>query len=72
MFAESVANQVAEQPGLGIEAIEIILLIGAVVAIIARRLKIPYTVGLDAHWRFIRFPLCFRARAGELIPNIGT
>ena len=32
--------------GLGIEAIEIILLIGAVVAIIARRFKIPYTVGL--------------------------
>ncbi len=34
------------EPGLGIESIEIILLIGAVVAIIARRLKVPYTVGL--------------------------
>jgi CPA1 family monovalent cation:H+ antiporter len=34
------------EPGLGIEAVEIILLIGAVVAIIARRLKIPYTIGL--------------------------
>ena len=32
--------------GLGIEAVEIILLIGAVVAIIARRFKVPYTVGL--------------------------
>ncbi len=41
MAAETVTNT-----GLGIEAIEIILLIGAVVAIIARRLKIPYTVGL--------------------------
>ena len=34
------------QPGLSIESIEIILLIGAVVAIIARRFKVPYTVGL--------------------------
>ncbi len=33
---------------LGIEAIEFILLIGAVVAIIARRFKFPYTVGLVA------------------------
>ncbi len=33
-------------PGLSIESIEAILLIGAVVAIIARRLKVPYTVGL--------------------------
>lgn len=32
--------------GLSIEAIEVMLLVGAVVAIIARRLKIPYTVGL--------------------------
>ncbi|NNF00988.1 MAG: sodium:proton antiporter [Pyrinomonadaceae bacterium] len=32
--------------GLSIESIEAILLIGAVVAIIARRLKVPYTVGL--------------------------
>jgi CPA1 family monovalent cation:H+ antiporter len=36
----------AEQPGLSLEVIEIILLIGAVVAIIARRFKVPYTVGL--------------------------
>lgn len=55
MFAESVTNQVAEQPGLGIEAIEIILLIGAVVAIIARRLKIPYTVGLVVAGIFLAF-----------------
>lgn len=34
------------EPGLSIESIEIILLIGAVVAIIARRFKVPYTVGL--------------------------
>ncbi|MCW5960523.1 MAG: cation:proton antiporter [Pyrinomonadaceae bacterium] len=40
------AELAAPAEGLGIEAIEIILLIGAVVAIIARRLKIPYTVGL--------------------------
>jgi monovalent cation:H+ antiporter, CPA1 family len=45
MFAETLTSATGEQ-GLGIEAIEIILLIGAVVAIIARRLKIPYTVGL--------------------------
>ncbi len=45
MFAETLTQTAADQ-GLGIEAIEIILLIGAVVAIIARRLKIPYTVGL--------------------------
>lgn len=37
-----------EQPGLSLETIEIILLIGAVVAIIARRFKVPYTVGLVA------------------------
>lgn len=41
MAAETVTDS-----GLGIEAIEVILFIGAVVAIIARRLKIPYTVGL--------------------------
>jgi len=35
-----------EQPGLSLEMIEIILLIGVVVAIIARRFKFPYTVGL--------------------------
>ena len=46
MFAETMASNPAVEPGLGIESIEIILLIGAVVAIIARRLKIPYTVGL--------------------------
>jgi len=34
------------EPGLSIESIEVILLIGAVVAIIARRFKVPYTVGL--------------------------
>lgn len=43
MLAET-GNEVAG--GIGIEAVEIILLIGAIVAIIARRLKIPYTVGL--------------------------
>ncbi len=43
MLAETAGTEAA---GIGIEAIEIILLIGAVVAIIARRLKIPYTVGL--------------------------
>ena len=42
MFAETGTTE----PGLNIETVEIILLIGAVVAIIARRLKIPYTVGL--------------------------
>ena len=42
MFAETGTTE----PGLNIQTIEIILLIGAVVAIIARRLKIPYTVGL--------------------------
>ncbi len=42
MFAETGTTE----PGLNIESIEIILLIGAVVAIIARRLKIPYTIGL--------------------------
>jgi monovalent cation:H+ antiporter, CPA1 family len=47
MFAETLSQTAtAAEQGLGIEAIEIILLIGAVVAIIARRLKIPYTVGL--------------------------
>ena len=44
MFAAETAG--TEAAGIGIEAIELILLIGAVVAIIARRLKIPYTVGL--------------------------
>ncbi len=43
MLAETAGT---EAGGLGIEAVEIILLIGAVVAIIARRFKIPYTVGL--------------------------
>lgn len=43
MLAETAGTEAA---GIGIETIEIILLIGAVVAIIARRLKIPYTVGL--------------------------
>ena len=42
MFAETGTTE----PGLGIETVEIILLIGAVVAIIARRLKVPYTIGL--------------------------
>lgn len=40
------AETAGTETGLGIEIIEMILLIGAVVAIIARRLKIPYTVGL--------------------------
>ena len=43
-FAEPVLN--APPEALSIEAIELILLVGAVVAIIARRLRIPYTVGL--------------------------
>ena len=43
MLAETAGTEAAE---IGIETIEIILLIGAVVAIIARRFKIPYTVGL--------------------------
>ena len=43
--AEAV-KEAASEPGLSIESIELILLVGAVVAIIARRLKIPYTVGL--------------------------
>ncbi len=43
MLAETSGTEAA---GLGIETIEIILLIGAVVAIIARRFKVPYTVGL--------------------------
>lgn len=45
MFAEIAASPEAEQT-LGIETIEMILLVGAVVAIAARRLRIPYTVGL--------------------------
>lgn len=50
----------AEQPGLSLETIEIILLIGAVVAIIARRLKVPYTVGLVVAGIVIAFlPLGF-------------
>ncbi len=40
------AETVGIEAGLNIESVEIILLIGAVVAIIARRLKVPYTVGL--------------------------
>ncbi len=49
-----------EQPGLSLETIEIILLIGAVVAIIARRLKVPYTVGLVVAGIVIAFlPLGF-------------
>ncbi|CAN5807905.1 cation:proton antiporter [soil metagenome] len=47
MFAETLTPAATDQ-GLGIEAIEVILLIGAVVAIIARRFKFPYTVGLVA------------------------
>ena len=31
---------------LRIETLEVIILIGAIVAIVARRLKVPYTVGL--------------------------
>jgi monovalent cation:H+ antiporter, CPA1 family len=34
--------------GLGIESIELLLLIAAVVAILARRLRVPYSVGLVA------------------------
>lgn len=53
MFAETLENTM--ESGLGIETIEIILLIGAVVAIIARRLKIPYTVGLVVAGIFLAF-----------------
>ena len=42
MFAETGTPQ----SGLGIETVEIILLIATIVAIIARRLRIPYTIGL--------------------------
>ncbi|MEZ5427506.1 MAG: sodium:proton antiporter [Pyrinomonadaceae bacterium] len=45
-MAEETLAKTALEPGLNIETIEIILLIGAVVAIVARRFKIPYTVGL--------------------------
>lgn len=48
MFAETLKPPTGAEQGLGIETIEIILLIGAVVAIIARRFKFPYTVGLVA------------------------
>lgn len=49
------------EPGLNIETIEIILLIGAVVAIIARRFKIPYTVGLVVAGIILAFiPLGFQ------------
>ena len=45
---------------LGIEQIELIILVGAMVAIIARRLKIPYTAGLVVAGIFIAFlPLGF-------------
>ena len=54
------AETAAAENGLSIEKIEIILLIGAVVAIIARRLKIPYTVGLVVAGIVIAFlPLGF-------------
>ena len=61
-----------EQNGLSIEAIEIILLIGAVVAIIARRLKVPYTVGLVIAGIVIAFlPLGFEiAFSKELLFKI--
>lgn len=42
MLAESAGSEAV----LSIETLEFIMLIGAVVAIVARRLKIPYTVGL--------------------------
>ncbi len=38
-----------------IEQLEVILLIGAIVAIVARRFKVPYTVGLVAAGIFITF-----------------
>ena len=54
------AETAGAEPGLNIETIEIILLIGAVVAIIARRLKVPYTVGLVVAGIVIAFlPLGF-------------
>lgn len=42
------AQSAVADAGLDIKTIEIIILIGAVVAIIARRFKVPYTVGLVA------------------------
>ena len=54
------AETAGAEPGLNIETIEIILLIGVVVAIIARRLKVPYTVGLVVAGIVIAFlPLGF-------------
>ncbi len=54
------AETAIEQPGLSLETIEIILLIGAVVAIVARRFKVPYTVGLVVAGIVIAFlPLGF-------------
>ncbi len=67
MFAETATG--TDSGGLGIEAVEIILLIGAVVAIIARRLKIPYTVGLVVAGIILAFiPLGFEVNfSKELI-----
>lgn len=41
--------------GIKIEQLELILLIGAIVAIVARRFKVPYTVGLVVAGIFITF-----------------
>src|SRR5207244_2613437 len=52
--------------------LELIVLIAALVAIIARRLKIPYTVGLVAAGIFVAFlPLEFEVKLSkELLFNI--
>lgn len=42
------AEKAGIEPGLNIESLEVIIFLGAIVAIIARRLRIPYTVGLVA------------------------
>ena len=57
---------------LKIEQLELIVLIAALVAIIARRLKIPYTVGLVAAGIFVAFlPLEFEVKLSkELLFNI--
>ena len=60
-MAAEIAGTADTGIGLGIETIELILLVGAVVAIIARRFKFPYTVGLVAAGVVLAFvPLGFQ------------
>ncbi len=60
-MAAEIAGTAGTEVGLGIETIELILLVGAVVAIIARRFKFPYTVGLVAAGVVLAFvPLGFQ------------